>query len=53
MKKLCKRAMSKEKNFFKNIDLTPWFVTQGQKKVEYIWVPEIMIDDQVHKGHTK
>ena len=26
---------------------------QGKKRVEYISVPEIMIDDLFHKGHTK
>ena len=25
----------------------------AKKRVEYIWVPEILIDDLVHKGHTK
>ena len=32
---------------------TSWFVTQGQKRVDYIWVPEILMDDWVHKRHTK
>ena len=29
------------------------FVTQVQKGVKYIWIPEIMLDDLVHKGHAK
>ena len=40
-------------HFFTKCDLTSWLVTRGQKEGIYIWVPEIMINDLVHKGLTK
>ena len=40
-------------DFFKKIYLTSWFVTGGQLKGEYMYFPQILITDQIHKGHTK
>ena len=30
-----------------------YYLWLGQTRVKYIWVPEILIDDLVHKRHTK
>ena len=39
--------------FFIFYYLTSWFANWSKKRVKFIWVPEIMINDLVHKGHTK
>ena len=44
--------MVKKSNDLKSHDLTSWFVTWGQKRVKYTWVPKSMINDWVNKGHT-
>ena len=50
---IVKRKKDQRNYFFQISDLTSGFVTQGQERVEYIWVPQILIDDRDQKGHTK
>ena len=53
MKTSVKEQWTKKSLLSKKIYLNSWFVTRGQKEVSYILVPEVMIDDGVHKGPTK
>ena len=49
--KSCVKEQWPKKALFKAFDLTSWFVTRGQKRVKYIWYPQIMTVDWVRKGH--
>ena len=53
-KKLCKKAMTKKKSLFPNCWLNIMICdSRPKKRMNYVWVPESLIDEWVHKGNTK